>query len=216
MAFKEVKNNKDLAEQELEILDYWKKNDTFKKSLKNREEAEKKIFFDGPPFANGLPHYGHLMISALKDAVARYWTMRGYYVPRVAGWDTHGLPVEYEIEKEMGLSGKKDIEKMGISEFNHQCKASVFRYTNEWEQIMDRLGRWVDFQNGYATLNNDYMESIWSVFKQIWDRNLVSEGFKAMQICPRCETPLSNFEVSQGYKDVTDLSVTVKFELVNE
>lgn len=216
MAFKAVKNNQNLAQLELEKLAYWKQNKTFQKSLEQRQKAEKKVFFDGPPFANGLPHYGHLMVSSLKDAIARYWTMRGYYVPRTAGWDCHGLPVEYEIEKELGLTGKKDIEKMGVGEFNRKCRESVFRYTKEWEQVMDRLGRWVDFENGYATLNNDYMESIWSVFKQIWDKGMVFEGAKAMQICPRCETPLSNFEVSLGYKDVTDLSTTLKFELEDE
>lgn len=216
MGFKAVKNNQNLAQLELEKLAYWKKNKTFQKSLEKHQSAEKKVFFDGPPFANGLPHYGHLMISALKDAVARYWTMRGYYVPRTAGWDCHGLPVEYEIEKELGLSGKKDIEKLGIAEFNRKCRESVFRYTKEWEEVMERLGRWVDFENGYATLDNDYMESIWFVFKQVWEKKLVYEGAKAMQICPRCETPLSNFEVSQGYKDVTDLAITVKFELVDE
>ncbi len=216
MSFKPVKNNQNLAEIELENLKIWRDGKIFEKSLKNRETAKKVVFFDGPPFANGLPHYGHLMISALKDAVARYWTMKGFYVPRNAGWDCHGVPVENEIEKAHNIRGRADIEKIGIKQFNAECRASVFRYTKEWEQIMERLGRWVDFEHGYATLNNDYMESIWSVFKQIWDKGMVYQGYKPMHISTGLETPLSNFEASQNYKDVTDYSVTVKFELVDQ
>ena len=216
MPFKQVKGNQNLADLELEKLAYWKEKGIFDRSLKEREKAEKVVFFDGPPFANGLPHYGHLMISALKDAVARYWSMKGYYVPRTAGWDCHGLPVENEIEKSLNISGRADIERIGVSKFNADCRASVFKYTKEWEQVMDRLGRWVDFENGYATLNNDYMESIWWAFRQIWDKGLVYKGYKPMHISTALETPLSNFEVSQNYKDITDYSVTVKFELVDE
>ncbi|MCC6643824.1 isoleucine--tRNA ligase, partial [Candidatus Peregrinibacteria bacterium] len=216
MAFKAVKNNQNLVDIELEKMKFWREHKTFAKSLQNREKAKKVVFFDGPPFANGLPHYGHMMIGSLKDAMARFWTMKGFSVPRVAGWDCHGLPVEYEIEKQFGLAGKQDIEKMGTEKFNQACRESVFKYTNEWEEVMDRFARWVDFENGYATLENDYMESIWWVFKQIWAKGLVYEGAKAMQICPRCETPLSNFEVTQGYKDITDLSVTIKFALKDQ
>ncbi|MGL5831197.1 MAG: isoleucine--tRNA ligase [Candidatus Altimarinota bacterium] len=216
MAFKQVKNNQNLAELELEKLEFWKKNQTFKKSLENRQDAKKVVFFDGPPFANGLPHYGHLMISSVKDAVARYWTMRGFSVPRTAGWDCHGLPVENEIEKAHNMKGRADIEAIGVAKFNADCRASVFKYTAEWEHVMDRLARWVDFENGYATLNNDYMESIWWVFKQIWEKKLVYKGYKPMHISTALETPLSNFEVSLNYKDITDYSVTAKFELVDE
>jgi isoleucyl-tRNA synthetase len=216
MAFKQVKNNQNLAELELEKLEFWKKNQTFKKSLENREKAKKVVFFDGPPFANGLPHYGHLMISSVKDAVARYWTMRGYSVPRTAGWDCHGVPVENEIEKAHNMKGRADIEAIGVAKFNADCRASVFKYTAEWEQVMDRLARWVDFENGYATLNNDYMETIWWVFKQIWEKKLVYKGHKPMHISTALETPLSNFEASLNYKDITDYSVTAKFELVDE
>lgn len=213
MAFKQVKNNQNLPEMELEKLAGWKKNDIFQKSLDQRAKEGKKVFFDGPPFANGLPHYGHIMISALKDAVARYWTMKGFYVPRVAGWDCHGVPVENEIEKAHNIRGRADIEKIGVAQFNADCRASVFKYTKEWEQVMDRMGRWVDFKNAYATLDNNYMESIWWGIKQIWDKGMVYRGHKPMHISTALETPLSNFEASLNYKDVTDYSVTVKFEM---
>lgn len=198
------------------MLDFWEKNKTFEKSVDARKEGEKFVFFDGPPFANGLPHYGHILANALKDAVTRYWTMKGYYVPRTNGWDTHGLPVEYEIEKKLELSGRKDILEMGVEKFNDACRESVFTYTKEWEQLLKRIGRWVDFENSYATLENNYMESIWWFFSQIWKKEMVYQGYKSMHVCPRCETPLSNFEVSQGYKDVTDLSVIAKFKLKDE
>jgi isoleucyl-tRNA synthetase len=214
--FNPVDPKQSFPKLENQILKYWQDNKIFEKSLKAREGKKKFVFFDGPPFANGMPHYGHLLANSLKDAVTRYWNMKGYYVPRTNGWDCHGLPVEYEIEKELELSGKKDIEELGIEEFNNKCRESVFRYTKEWETTLKRLARWVDFENSYATLDNEYMESIWWVFKQIWLKEMVYQGYKSMHICPRCETPLSNFEVSQGYKEVTDLSVTAKFELIDE
>lgn len=198
---------------EREILAKWQTEDTFRKSLNKNRGKTKFVFFDGPPFANGLPHYGHILANTIKDAVTRYFSARGYYVPRTNGWDCHGLPVEYEIEKELGLAGKKDIEKMGIEAFNQKCRESVFRYTREWEELLRRIARWVDFDDSYATLENGYMESIWHVFKRIWEQDLVYQGHKAMHVCPRCETPLSNFEVSQGYKEVTDYSVIAKFKL---
>lgn len=211
--FKKVDPKQSFPAMEKNMLKYWEENKIFEKSVEQRKEKEKFVFFDGPPFANGLPHYGHILATALKDAVTRYWTMKGYFVPRTIGWDCHGLPVEYEIEKELGLSGRKAIVEYGVENFNTKCKESVFRYTNEWLDLLKRVGRWADFSQSYATLNNDYMESIWWVFKQIWDKGLVYSGFKSMHVCPRCETPLSNFEVSQGYKDVTDLTVTAKFKL---
>lgn len=216
MAFKPVKTAQNLAELELSKLEYWRKNDVFKQSLKAREAQKKVVFFDGPPFANGLPHYGHLMISSIKDALARYWTMRGSYVPRVNGWDCHGVPVENEIEKNHNIRGRADIERIGIKQFNADCRASVFKYTKEWEQVMDRFGRWVDFENGYATLDNDYMESIWWIFKQIWEKGLVYKGHKPMHISTGLETPLSNFEASLNYKDVTDYAITAKFRLLDD
>lgn len=214
--FKKVNPKQSFPELEKNVLKYWEKNEIFEKSVNQREGNRKYVFFDGPPFANGLPHYGHILALSLKDAVTRYWTMKGYYVPRTNGWDCHGLPVEYEIEKDLGLSGKKDIEAMGVENFNNKCRESVFKYTGEWTALFKRLGRWVDFDKTYATLDNNYIESIWWVFKQIWLKEMVYKGYKSMHICPRCETPLSNFEVSQGYKDVTDISVTAKFKLVDE
>ncbi len=211
--FKKVDPKQSFPELEESILDYWQSNKIFEKSTEQRKAKEKYVFFDGPPFANGLPHYGHILANVMKDTVTRYWNMRGYYVPRTNGWDCHGLPVEYEIEKELELSGRKEIEDFGVENFNNKCRESVFRYTKEWEETLKRIARWVDFGDSYATLENNYMESIWWIFRQIWDKGLVYTGFKSMHICPRCETPLSNFEVSQGYKDVTDLSVTVKFKL---
>lgn len=211
--FKKVDPKQSFPEMEKRILAHWEEHKVFEKSVKQREGREKYVFFDGPPFANGLPHYGHILANVLKDAVTRYWAMKGFYVPRRNGWDCHGLPVEYEIEKELKLSGRKDVVDYGVENFNNKCRESVFRYTKEWEQTLERIGRWVDFEDNYATLDNTYMESIWWIFKQIWDKEMVYTGFKSMHICPRCETPLSNFEVSQGYRDVSDLSVTTKFKL---
>ncbi len=213
--FQPVNPRQSFPELEHEMLDFWQQNHIFERSVEQRKGHKKYVFFDGPPFANGLPHYGHILAGSLKDAVTRYWTMRGYYVPRENGWDCHGLPVEYEIEKELKLTGRKQIVDMGVEKFNNACRESVFRYTHEWEKLIKRLGRWVDFDNSYATLDNSYMESIWWVFKQIWDKKKVYEGYKSMHICPRCETTLSNFEVSQGYKDITDFSVVAKFKLVD-
>ncbi len=215
-AFNEVDSKQSFPEIEHNLLKFWEEESIFEESVARRKQEKKYVFFDGPPFANGLPHYGHILANALKDAVTRYWTMKGYYVPRTNGWDCHGLPVEYEIEKELDISGKKDIEKFGIENFNEKCRESVFKYTDEWEKMLKRIGRWLNHEETYATLQNDYMESIWWVFKQIWDKDMVYQGHKSMHICPRCETPLSNFEVTQGYKDVTDLSITCKFELKDE
>lgn len=214
--FNPVNPKQSFPDLEHEIMEIWEKEGTFEKSVEKNKGKKKFVFFDGPPFANGLPHYGHILANSLKDAVTRYFNMKGYYVPRTNGWDCHGLPVEYEVEKDLELSGKKDIEMMGIEKFNGKCRESVFKYTDEWENLFKRIGRWVDFDNTYATLDNSYMESIWHVFKQIWDKKLVYQSFKSMHICPRCETPLSNFEVSQGYKDVTDYSVTAKFKIKGE
>lgn len=211
MSFRPVDPKTSLAEVEHKHIEYWKAKGIFEKSVENRKDQEKFVFFDGPPFANGLPHYGHILASALKDAVVRYQVMRGYYLPRVNGWDCHGLPVEYEIEKTKELNGRQDIVKMGVENFNDLCRESVFTYTAQWENMLERVGRWVDTENSYATLDSKYMESIWWVFKQIWDKGLIYQGHRSMHICPRCVTPLSNFEVSQGYQDVTDLSVTAMF-----
>ena len=203
-------------EMERAIVEYWKENDTFHKSLENRKDAAEYIFYDGPPFATGMPHYGHLLAGTIKDVVPRYQTMRGKRVPRTFGWDCHGLPVENEMEKELQLKNKKDIEEFGIDNFNEACRGIVLRYTNEWEQVVTRMGRWVDFKGGYRTMDLNYMESIWWVFRQLWDKGLIYEGYKIMPFCPRCSTPLSNFEVNQGYMEVTDPAITIRFKVKGE
>ncbi|MBU1019195.1 MAG: isoleucine--tRNA ligase [Patescibacteria group bacterium] len=215
--FNPVDPRQSLPDLEESLLKKWKKEKTFQKSVKQRPENKEYVFYDGPPFATGLPHYGHILAGTLKDVVPRYWTMRGYRVERQFGWDCHGLPVEYEVEKELGLSGKQDIEeKYGVNKFCEKCRSIVTRYTKEWEDTVERMGRWVDFENDYKTMNPEYMETIWWVFSQLWEKDLIYEGHKSMHVCPRCVTPLSNFEVTQGYKDVTDQSVTAKFKLDEE
>lgn len=206
----------DFPAMERAIVEYWKENDTFHKSLENRKDAPEYVFYDGPPFATGMPHYGHLLAGTIKDVVPRYQTMRGKRVPRTFGWDCHGLPVENEMEKELQLKNKKDIEAFGIDNFNEACRGIVLRYTNEWEQVVTRMGRWVDFKGGYRTMDLEYMESIWWVFRRLWDQGLIYEGYKIMPYCPRCSTPLSNFEVNQGYMEVTDPAITVRFKAEGE
>jgi isoleucyl-tRNA synthetase len=214
--FKPVNTKVRFPEIEEEILEKWRSEKTFEKSLEKTKGNKEFVFYDGPPFATGLPHYGHLLAGTMKDIVPRYWNMRGYHVEREFGWDTHGLPVENEMEKEFAVSGKKDIEKMGLHLFNEACRSIVLRYTSEWKKVVERMGRWVDFDNGYRTMDADYMESTWWVFKQVWDKDLIYEGFRVQPYCPRCSTTLSNFEVNEGYKDKKDLSVTVKMPLVDE
>jgi isoleucyl-tRNA synthetase len=206
-----------LAAIEESILALWQKEHTFEKSLKQREGGKYFSFYDGPPFANGLPHFGHSLVTSIKDAVLRYKTMRGYYVPRRNGWDCHGLPVEYAIEKDFGVSGKKQILELGLEKFNNACRDSIFQYKGEWEILLQRLGRWSDYDNYYATVDNTYTESVWWALSQINDKGLLYRGFKSTAYCPRCETPLSNFEVNDGYKDnVPDPSLYVKFKLKDE
>ena len=211
-----VKNFREPAnfpELENEILNFWDKDKTFEKSIENRQDAESFSFYDGPPFATGLPHYGHLMQSMIKDLIPRYQTMKGKKVRRVWGWDCHGLPIENIIEKDLGLSTKKDIEDYGVAKFNEACRSTVLTYAEDWKATIRRIGRWIDMDNAYKTMDRDFMESVWWVFKQLWDKGLIYKSHKSMHICPRCETPLSNFEVTQGYKDVKDISVTAKFEI---
>ncbi|MBN1258288.1 isoleucine--tRNA ligase [Candidatus Peregrinibacteria bacterium] len=212
--FTPVNPRQPFPEMEESILKYWKKNGTFKKSIAQRKKEY--VFYDGPPFATGLPHYGHLLAGTLKDVVPRYWTMRGYKIERNWGWDCHGLPVENIVEKELKLGSKTDIEKFGIDKFNESCRSVVLRYTEEWKKTVERMGRWVDMENDYKTMNPEYMESIWWVFKSLWDKGYVYEGYKVVPYCPRCATPLSNFETNQGYADKQDPALTVKFELENE
>lgn len=201
--------------REAEILRFWQENRIFEKTLQKAAPRGDFVFYDGPPFATGLPHYGHILQSILKDAVPRYRTMQGFRVPRRWGWDCHGLPVENLIEKDLGLEHKKDIEKFGIAKFNAAAKKSVLRYADDWKKIVPRVGRWVDMENDYKTMDATYTESVWWVFKTLYDKGLIYEGYKPMHICPRCETTLANFEVAQGYKDITDISVYVKFKLKN-
>jgi isoleucyl-tRNA synthetase len=214
--FEPVNNHPAFARMEEEILEFWEKEQCFKKSLDNRKDCEEFVFYDGPPFATGLPHYGHLLAGTIKDVVPRYQTMRGKYVERTFGWDCHGLPVENEMEKELDLRDKKEIENYGIGKFNEACRGIVLRYTSEWEQTVKRMGRWVDFENGYRTMDLNYMESIWWVFKQLWDKGLIYEGHKILPYCARCATPLSNFEANQGYSDVTDPAITIRFKALDE
>ncbi len=209
--FKAVSNKISFPDLEKEILGYWKEHDSFQQSLRQRQAAPEFVFYDGPPFATGLPHYGHLLAGTIKDIVPRYQTMRGHLVERRFGWDCHGLPVEYEMEQELKISGKRDIEKMGVDVFNEKCRGIVLRYTREWREIVTRMGRWVDFDHDYKTMDKPYMESIWWVFKSLWDKKLVYEGNKILPYCPRCATPLSNFETNQGYEEVQDPAITVRF-----
>lgn len=202
-------------ETEQDIIKFWKENNSFEKSIKQRPEDKPYVFYDGPPFATGLPHYGHIVASTMKDAVPRFWTMRGYRVERRWGWDCHGLPIENMIEEELELDSKQEIEEYGVDKFNMKARESVMEYADQWEQIIPRLGRWVDMENDYKTMDKDYMESVWWVFKQLWDRDFVYKGRKPMHICPRCSTPLAQGEVAQGYEEVKDLSVTARFEVTN-
>ncbi len=201
------------AEREKKVLEFWKKEKIFEKSVEGRKEGETFVFYDGPPFATGLPHYGHLLAGTIKDVIPRYKTMKGYFVPRRFGWDCHGLPVEQEIEKAHGLSGAKSIEEFGIGNFNEKCREIVLRYSEEWKDTVLRMGRWIDFDNTYRTMDRSFMESVWWVFKQLYDKGLVYEGYKVMPFSAKLGTPLSNFEAGENYKEVDDPSLTVKFTL---
>ena len=205
-----------IAQKEEEILKFWRENKIFEKSLKKASPKGEFVFYDGPPFATGLPHYGHILASTIKDVIPRFKTMQGYHVPRKWGWDCHGLPIENIVEKELNLKAKKEIVDFGIDKFNEEARKIVLRYANEWREQIPRFGRWVDMDNDYRTMDASYTESVWWAFKTLHEKGLVYEGFKSMHLCPRCETTLSNFEVAQGYKDITDISVYAKFELVDE
>ncbi|MFA6531995.1 MAG: isoleucine--tRNA ligase [Patescibacteria group bacterium] len=214
--FKEVDSKMNLPEIEERILDFWDENKTFQKSIEQREDSPAYSFFDGPPFATGTPHYGHIVASTMKDVVPRYWTMRGYRVDRKWGWDCHGLPIENIAEKELGITHKKEIEEMGVDKFNAVCRSKVLGYVGEWEKAIRRLGRWADMKNSYKTMDLPYMESVWWVFKTLWDKGLIYEGYRSMHICPRCETTLSQSEVAEGYKMVKDISVIAEFKLADD
>lgn len=209
----------EVALREEAILAFWQEHDIFIKSIEAPAGGEPKgdyVFYDGPPFATGTPHYGHILASAIKDAIPRFWTMQGYRVRRKWGWDCHGLPLENLIEKKLGLATKRDIEEYGVKNFNEAARAAVMEYADDWAQIMPRMGRFADMVNDYKTMDSSYTESVWWVFKSLHEKGLVFEGFKSMHLCPRCGTTLSNFEVNQGYKDIKDIAVTVKLPLLDE
>ena len=201
------------AKMEQKVQESWKKNNIIKKNLDMNKGKRYFVFYDGPPTANGMPHVGHVETRVMKDIIPRYKVMKGYYVPRKAGWDTHGLPVELEIEKKLGISGKEQIEEYGVEKFVKQCKESVFQYVGEWEKMTNKVGFWVDMENPYVTYHNEYIESVWWALKELWNKDLLYEGHKVMPYCPRCGTALSSHEVAQGYKDVKDLTCIAKFKL---
>lgn len=206
------------AKIEEEMLAHWKKERIFERSIEERPDNKGYVFYDGPPFATGLPHYGHLMQSAIKDAVPRYWTMKGYRIPRRWGWDCHGLPIENLIEKDLKLGSKRDIEAFGIDKFTEACRQSVFTYEKEWEKYVERIGRWVDFKHSYKTMDNDYVESVWWVFSELYKKGYIYKNVRVSLYCPRCATPLSNFEVAMGnsYVEHEDPAIYVKFPVVGE
>ena len=214
--YKQVSAGMGLVEREKEIEKFWRDNDIFKKSMDSRREGPVYTFYDGPPTANGMPHIGHVETRTIKDMIPRYRTMKGYMVPRKAGWDTHGLPVELEVEKKLGLDGKEQIEEYGLAPFIDQCKESVWKYKGMWEEFSDTVGFWADMEAPYVTYDDDFIESEWWALKTIWDKGLLYKGFKIVPYCPRCGTPLSSHEVAQGYKAVKERSAVVRFKCVGE
>ncbi|NLL90020.1 MAG: isoleucine--tRNA ligase [Dehalococcoidales bacterium] len=215
--FQPVNSKTDFAKQEEEILEFWRRESVFKKSIDERSDCPRFVLFEGPPTANGNPGIHHVLSRVFKDVIPRYKTMKGYYAPRIAGWDTHGLPVELGVEKELGFTSKADIEKYGIEKFNAMCRDSVFRYLKDWNAMTERIAYWCDMENAYITMENDYIESGWWIIKQLWDRGLVYRGYKTAAHCPRCGSSLSSHEVALGYKeDTVDPSVYIKFRVSPE
>lgn len=214
--YEKVSTGLKFAEREKDVLELWRKNKIFEKSIKMRENAPVFTFYDGPPTANGHPHIGHLITRTVKDLVPRYKTMKGFHVLRKAGWDTHGLPVELEVEKEIGISGKPEIETYGVEPFIKKCKESVWKYENLWREMSERVGFWADMDAPYVTYHNDYIESVWWALSKIFDQGLIYKSYRVVPYCPRCGTPLSSHEVAQGYKDVTEDSVIVSFKVAGK
>ncbi len=214
--YKKVSTDLNFVEREKEVEKFWRDNEIFKKSIEDRKDAATYMFYDGPPTANGKPHIGHVLTRVIKDMIPRYRTMKGYKVPRKAGWDTHGLPVELEVEKLLGIDGKEQIEAYGLDAFITKCKESVWKYKGMWEEFSDVVGFWADMENPYVTYHNNFIESEWWALKKIWERNLLYKGFKIVPYCPRCGTPLSSHEVAQGYKDVKERSAIVRFKIKGE
>ena len=214
--YDKVSTNFEFVNREKKVLDFWNENHIFEKSIDSRKNAETFTFYDGPPTANGKPHIGHVLTRVIKDMIPRYKTMKGYMVPRKAGWDTHGLPVEIEVEKLLGIEGKQGIEEYGLEPFIKKCKESVWKYKGMWEDFSGKVGFWADMEHPYVTYHNSFIESEWWALKQIWDKGLLYKGFKIVPYCPRCGTPLSSQEVAQGYKDVKERSAVVKFKAKDE
>ena len=214
--YQKVDTNLNFVDREKKVEEFWKENHIFEKSMENRKEGETYTFYDGPPTANGKPHIGHVLTRVIKDMIPRYRTLKGYMVPRKAGWDTHGLPVELEVEKKLGLDGKEQIEEYGMEPFIKQCKESVWKYKGMWEDFSSTVGFWADMEHPYVTYYDDYIESEWWALKEIWNKKLLYKGFKIVPYCPRCGTPLSAQEVSQGYKTVKERSAVVRFKVVGE
>lgn len=214
--YKKVPTDLKFVEREREVEKFWRENHIFEKSIEDRKDAPTYMFYDGPPTANGKPHIGHALTRVIKDMIPRYRTMKGYKVPRKAGWDTHGLPVEIEVEKELGINGKEQIENYGVAPFIEKCKESVWKYKGMWEEFSDVIGFWADMNDPYVTYHDSYIESEWWALKQIWDKELLYKGFKVVPYCPRCGTPLSSHEVAQGYKDVKERSAIVRFKKKDE
>ena len=214
--YKKVELSNGFVGMEQEVAKLWKEKDIIKKNFDMNQDGEYFTFYDGPPTANGKPHVGHILTRVMKDIIPRYKVMKGYKVIRKAGWDTHGLPVELEIEKKLGISGKQQIEEYGVEKFVKECKNSVFTYVSMWEKMTEQIGYWVDMEQPYVTYHNSYIESVWWALKQMWDKNLLYEGHKVMPYCPRCGTALSSHEVAQGYKDVKDLTCIAKFKVAGE
>lgn len=210
-----VSNAPDFNQVELGILDFWKENQIFEKSLEQTKDGDSFIFYDGPPFATGTPHYGSLLPTVIKDAIPRFQTMRGKFVRRRWGWDCHGLPIENIVEQKLGISGKKQIEEIGVEKFNAACRENVLTYVSDWKATIERIARWTEFDDSYKTMDTTFMESVWWGLKQVWEKGLIYEDNKVLMYCSRCETPVSNFEVAMdnSYKDVTENSVFAKFRL---
>ncbi|KMV65068.1 isoleucyl-tRNA synthetase [Encephalitozoon cuniculi EcunIII-L] len=208
------RKNANFVECEEEVLEYWRRNKSFERSCERSRGREKFTFYDGPPFATGLPHYGHLLSGTIKDTVTRFFYQQGYDVDRRFGWDCHGLPVEYEIDKKLGISSRAEVLEMGIGKYNAECRGIVMKYSSEWEAVVERLGRWVSFRDGYRTMDMTFMESVWNIFKELFSRGLIYRGFRVMPFSTACSTPLSNFESNQNYKDVSDPSVLIAFPLL--
>ena len=214
--YKKVPTDLNFVDREKEVLKFWNDEKIFQKSVEENEGKPSYVFYDGPPTANGKPHIGQVLTRVIKDLVPRYWTMKGYEVPRKAGWDTHGLPVEIEVEKILGLDGKEQIEAYGMAPFIEKCKESVWKYKGMWEDFSDTVGFLADMEHPYVTYYDDFIESVWWSLKQIWEKGLLYKGYKVVPYCPRCGTPLSSHEVAQGYKDVTERSAIAKFKVSGE